>query len=833
MSAAFIHKGVKFMQPSAIYDVDYTDAYGFKWTKTIDDLYPNIGQIDESIALSRYDAAIMKKVYRKTDVYNSVYDNSITFDNVPGQTNERYKYYNRSNYPSANVNINTVIVSSYQPDADAYSIGIDIDIVTPVSRGSMNTLRLLRDAEYNKMIFRGRAKKLNFTTHTNVIQKDLYDDPTYEFKEIKEIDENAYYAYVFNIGCNVWDGAAWVTENIAPALMCTGEQNQTFQGVGSSFNNTIVTYSPAPLGTGQNITLTTQTSSYYYNGNNFQSKMDNTKYCLGFSENLTLRGQWQNNPDATYTTIRQWLIDNSIPQLTAKNFEVTREVISVSEYEAVLYTESIYAYLDANNDLYVVSASVNIFPMIKGKIASEFLAGLGLYYLDDFSVDLNQLGITPNTLSNCADVWLGEMLADGTTTGKWIKGNDIASYTGYNKDGNIINPDYDPSGGGGGGGGYDDDPWHGATFAGTGVGGAGAFAKCYYMTPTELANLRSWMNSINVPEGFDPMQQIIGLSQVPVALSGSGPENVVFVNSSAVYDPGVTTRAVDTGVATQQAMGTPISYYLGSVDIVRRMQERGEPYLDYDCQIELYLPLIGMFSLDTQAVMGRTISAYAVLDPVSGTLAAYAYVTKDGQNLPVAYGSTTIGVDLPISAQQLSVSRAALKQANAQLGASLLSGALTMLAAASSSGKSSGAGAKTSTGSSGLSAAGIREAGSDYMKASQVGNVFGDFMNWGRTIRQLSYGNNTAVAGSFGGATAQWSYPFTPYVKIIRPRYEKPSNYAHSQGVPCVQTKTIGSCTGFIQCIGADVSGITGATDLELQAIQAALSNGIYAGGGQ
>lgn len=379
---------------------------------------------------------------------------------------------------------------------------------------------------------------------------------------------------------------------------------------------------------------------------------------------------------------------------------------------------------------------------------------------------------------------------------------------------------------------YEDDPWNGATFAGSGVGGAGAFAKVYYMTSTELANLRSWMNSINVPEGFDPMQQIIGLSQVPVALSGSSPENVVFVNSSAVYDPGVTTRAVDTGVATQQAMGTPISYYLGSVDIVRRMQERGEPYLDYDCQIELYLPLIGMFSLDTQAVMGRTISAYAVLDPVSGTLAAYAYVSKDGQNLPIAYGSTTIGVDLPISAQQLSVSRAALKQANAQLGASLLSGALTMLAAASS-GKAAGTGAKTSTGSSGLSAAGIREAGSDYMKASQVGNVFGDFMNWGRTIRQLSYGNNTAVSGSFGGSTAQWAYPFTPYVKIIRPRYEKPSNYAHSQGVPCVQTKTIGSCTGFIQCIGADVSGISGATDLELQAIQAALSNGIYAGGGQ
>ena len=380
---------------------------------------------------------------------------------------------------------------------------------------------------------------------------------------------------------------------------------------------------------------------------------------------------------------------------------------------------------------------------------------------------------------------------------------------------------------------YDDDPWSGVSFSGVGVGGAGAFAKCYYMTSTELANLRSWMNSNNVPEGFDPMQQIIGLSQVPVSLSGDDNTTVQFVNSSAVYDPGVT-RVVDSGVNTQISMGTPKKYSLGSVDIVRRMQERGEPYLDYDCQIELYLPLIGMFSLDTQAVMGRTITAEAILDPISGTLAAYAYVAKDGQNLPIAYGSTTIGVDLPISAQQYSVSRAALKQANAQLGASILSSTLSFIAAATAGGKGSGTGAKTATGTNnGLAAAGIREAGADYMKASQVGNIFGDFMNWGRTVRQLSYGNNTAIAGSFGGSTAQWAYPFTPYVKIIRPRYEKPANYNHSQGVPCVQTKTIGSCTGFIQCLGVDVSGISGATDLELQAIQAALSNGIYAGGSQ
>ena len=389
---------------------------------------------------------------------------------------------------------------------------------------------------------------------------------------------------------------------------------------------------------------------------------------------------------------------------------------------------------------------------------------------------------------------------------------------------------------------YDDDPWSGVSFSGVGVGGAGAFARCYYMTATELANLRTWMSGVGVPEGFDPMAQIIGLSQVPVALSGDAPETVQFINSSAVYDPGVVSRVVDSGVSTQYSMGKPISYSLGSIDITRRMQERGEPYLDYSCQIELYLPLIGTFSLDTQAVMGRTLEAEAILDPISGTLAAYAWVTRDGQKLPVAYGSTTIGIDLPITAQQYSMSRAAAKQINAQFTASMLSSALTTVTAAAAAGSASGAAAGRAGAASG---AGIQPASqfNAYAQSasiagsqtaiSQSGNIFGAFMEWGRAVRQLSYGNNTAIAGSFGGSMAQWSYPFNAYVKIIRPRYEKPRNYNHTQGVPCVQTKRIGDCTGLIQCIGADVSGITRATDLERQAIQAALCNGVYAGGGE
>lgn len=416
--------------------------------------------------------------------------------------------------------------------------------------------------------------------------------------------------------------------------------------------------------------------------------------------------------------------------------------------------------------------------------------------------------------------------------------NDIIDVTGNNI--SPLPPVPPGPGPGPGPGPYYDDPWSGVSFSGVGLGGGGAFARCYYMTATELANLRTWMSGVGVPEGFDPMLQIIGLSQVPVALSGDAPETVQFINSSAVYDPGVTSRIVDSNVSTQYSMGGPIKYSLGSVDIVRRMQERGEPYLDYSCQIELYLPLIGMFSLDTQAVMGRTIEAEAILDPISGTLAAYAWVSKDGQKLPVAYGSTTISVDLPVTAQQYSVSKAALKQANAQLGTSILSSVATLVAAAVGAGKAEGSNARVSGGASSMqgargmnSYAQASSIAASQAAISQTGNIVGDFMQWGRTIKQLQYGNNTAISGSFGGSVAQWSYPFQAYVKINRPRYEKPENYAHTQGVPCVQKKRIGDCTGFIQCIGVDVDNhIEGATDLERQAIQAALSSGIYAGGG-
>lgn len=222
-----------------------------------------------------------------------------------------------------------------------------------------------------------------------------------------------------------------------------------------------------------------------------------------------------------------------------------------------------------------------------------------------------------------------------------------------------------PTGPGGGGGGGDDgdDPWHGVQFGGTGAGGGGAFCSVYYMTGAQLTSLKNWSNT-SAPEGFDMLPSIIGLQQLPISVSGVG-TTVKFLKSAAITSQGES-RVVDTQVPAGTGTGQPIPFSLGHVNINRRMKQRGEPYLDYDCTVELFLPFAGTFVLDTQAVMGRTISAEIIVDPVNGTAFAYAWVENGGQKMPIAYGGGSIAVDLPIASNQWGISRAAFKQISHQ-----------------------------------------------------------------------------------------------------------------------------------------------------------------------
>ena len=765
------------MTPSSIYDVDYTDSLGFKWTKPIYQIYPDVGTIDESIAISRYDADIMKTVYRKPTDYHPTYDTSITMSSCPGQSPQVIRYESRSDYPSADVNINTVLVNSSGCDGGAYSIGSSEEVTTPLHRPYMSGYRLLHDAEYNKMLFRVNVREMSFTTHTNVIQKNTYDDPTYTDVSVGDIDDNKYYAIFYHSQALAWDGASWVGADITPVLMCTGEINQTFQGTGSAFNNLFNNY-PMVMGSGDNIYFTNAASNYYWTANNFQAKMYNDRYALGWNDTYDYRPSFADDYETAYNAVHQWLIDNSIAAWTYINFEMSREVKQISESSVVLLTVTCTACLDNNNDLYIVYMNTYTFPMLTGKAISAFIAGFGLYYLADNAADLT--GITPSNLGDSSDIWLGEMSADGTTTGKWIKGSDIDSYTGYNKDGNVINPSYDPSSGGGGGKLLDkvDDMTLNPLFA---LSSDAGFAAYWLMTSSQLATFHNWLTNTTFPDGYDPYQYIISLIQFPLKLTNTW----CFPGTSGNIHVG----GEDTGIASN-LIGNEKGYVGLGTYKVPRLQGN---FLDYDpySQYEVYIPCCGWVTVP-DIVAGHTISCRINYDLTTAAIIGNVYVNIEGDWLLIASKSGMMGRETVVSGEAQGVRSAQIQSALFSAG----TGAINV-------------------------AAGL-------MSGNAVAAVSGTY-TVAAGIAQANIANNSSYVrqiGSTGGRALLCQFDQC-YCKITTSEADVPDNYGHTVGYICNRSGKVSAFSGFTVFENFDTSGIAGATETERAEIKRIMESGV------
>lgn len=82
--------------PSSLYAVDSTETYGtttVNLTKDLSTLFPTInGQIDNSIAINRFENDIVKNIYAKSNAYNPIYDDSITYTAEPDAAGWVWKY---------------------------------------------------------------------------------------------------------------------------------------------------------------------------------------------------------------------------------------------------------------------------------------------------------------------------------------------------------------------------------------------------------------------------------------------------------------------------------------------------------------------------------------------------------------------------------------------------------------------------------------------------------------------------------------------------------------------------------------------------------------------
>lgn len=778
------------MQPSDKYVVDYTDGNGLKWTKTISTLYPSLGAMDNSIGISKYNAEIMRKIYRKPDKFNPLYDNSITIGTLPGQSPNVIKYFSRNAYPSTDANINTIIVNASTADGGAYAIGIDDDASNVINRAAMGSYRILRDVEYNKMLFNVRIREMSFTTHNNVIQKDLYEDPTYTDKNLKDIDDNKYYAIFYHLDGKVWNGSSWVDSAINPAYICTGSDIQTIQGAGSVFNNTFTTYSAAPLGTGQNIDLLTSTSNYYWSGENFNCRMNNVRYCLALSENITLKGSWTDDPDAVYGTIRQWLIDNSIAPNVRVNFEICRELVPVGNDGAVLFTQDMNAYLDNDNNLVIWGSTVHTFFMIKGSSLTKMIAGFGLYYLTDENASLT--GITPDTLHNSSAIWLGEMSANGTTTGNWIKGADIANYNGYNKNGNITNPDFDPSSGGGGGGSDEDnnDPVNTA-----GAPYAKGLVNYYAMTAGSplIDHISEALSTWDLKNtGKDLYKNLVSckLIKPPAPIPTSGSEPFTIYGEKPQYQGADITLPV--------VSGNPDATF-GPYSISRKFNDFRD-YAPYT-RVCIYLPYCGWCDLPSH-VVGRSVTVKYFTDIIAATVRAVVFCN----NNIIAEAAGVMGLDIPFTADAVG-----MKQAGVVSGLTAYAGGALQTAAGVAQ-------LVASKDAKGL--------GNVFSGASKVVSAY--------TQTAVAFNENTTEISGKNGDGCSLSGATNIIIKIIRPKYGAssdppyvPAGFAHAVGFVSGKQVRVGNVSGLLIADNVDTSGIAGATDAERAEIKRVLETGL------
>lgn len=275
----------------------------------------------------------------------------------------------------------------------------------------------------------------------------------------------------------------------------------------------------------------------------------------------------------------------------------------------------------------------------------------------------------------------------------------------------------------------------------------------------------------------DPMDCILGLSIVPVAVPSGGSKAVTVGN-------------ISTGVTMQVASAQYVSVDCGTLNV----NEYWGAYLDYDpyTKAEIYLPYIGTHPIAVDDIMGKAVHVVYHVDILSG--ACTAYVQCGGSVLYSFIGQCSASI--PITGNDWTNVINGVLSIAGSIGSMVATGGmsapLTALQAPVTAAKVGGA---LATGSS--------------LASTAVNSL------------KPSVEKSGSMSGVGGMLAVQ-----TPYIILTRPRQARPKQQNTYTGYPSFITSKLSKLTGYTEIEVIHMDGLS-CTDSESVEIESLLKSGV------
>lgn len=271
-----------------------------------------------------------------------------------------------------------------------------------------------------------------------------------------------------------------------------------------------------------------------------------------------------------------------------------------------------------------------------------------------------------------------------------------------------------------------------------------------------ISQLQKWISN--------PMDYIVSLQAFPISPIDGDIEEVK-IGSFA------------TNLSMKKVANQFMTYSCGSV----RVDKKFFNFLDTITTIDIYLPFIGIFPLNTTQVMGGKLSVDYQIDFLSGSCVANIRLIKDNKNVIIATNSGNLSAVLPLSSKDFSNVYGAL------IGT--VGGAIG-------------------------TAVGFASGNVAMGTASALG-----------TLNNVSgFRQGVRNSGAINGNSGLLNYK-NPFLIINRPIPKIPNNYGHSVGFLDNTERYLNQVSGFSKFTNVDLSSVT-LTELEKDRIKQKLEDG-------